>query len=364
MAQRTESSITVDAPPAEVLAVLVDLEALPRRGRAASPQVEVLSTDDGRPPRHGPAHHELRARSATACWSAYDWTVTTTGTGTVSWSLVEPGRVTSQMDGSYELVRRRVRHHGHLPPRGRRHHLHAGAAAAQGREGHHRRRPQGPQEARRALNGRARVLLDLGCCPAGPRAAGGSSCARAARPSCCGPPRAADLLPGARGDRDARTRRARRGPGGGPAGRRAPGSGTSVRGRGRSACPSRWPATCSPGPTSRRELEADRWDVVVVRVDAAERRGAAGRARPAAARARRPPRRPRARAVGTDPDAAAEVADLLALRPALLGAARARRGGRRGRAPGAAPRAAGAPGRSALATVDRDDPAGPARPGA
>ena len=35
---------------------------------------------------------------------AYDWTVTTTGTGTVSWSLVEPGRVTSQMDGSYELV--------------------------------------------------------------------------------------------------------------------------------------------------------------------------------------------------------------------------------------------------------------------
>lgn len=102
MAQRTESSVVVDAPPSAVLAVLVDLEAYPAWAGGIT-GVDVLTTDAaGRPATarltmsSGPVRDSLLV--------GYDWTVTTTGTGTVSWSLVEPGRVTSRMDGSYELV--------------------------------------------------------------------------------------------------------------------------------------------------------------------------------------------------------------------------------------------------------------------
>ena len=102
MAQRTESSITVQAPPADILAVLVDLPAYPTWAGGIT-DVEVLGSDAaGRPATarltmsSGPVRDTLLV--------SYDWTVTPAGTGTVSWSLVEPGRVTSTMDGSYELV--------------------------------------------------------------------------------------------------------------------------------------------------------------------------------------------------------------------------------------------------------------------
>ncbi|WP_380168596.1 SRPBCC family protein [Jannaschia sp. R86511] len=102
MAQRTESSTTVEAPPAEVLAVVTDLEAYPEWAGGIT-EVEVLETDaDGRPLQarltmsSGPVRDTLLV--------GYEWAVTTAGTGTMSWSLVEPGRVTSLMDGSYELV--------------------------------------------------------------------------------------------------------------------------------------------------------------------------------------------------------------------------------------------------------------------
>lgn len=102
MAERTESSIHIDAPPAEVLAVVTDLEQYPQWAGGIT-EVEVLERDGAdRPARaqltmsSGPVRDSLHV--------AYDWTTTTNGTGTMSWSLVEPGRVTSVMDGSYELV--------------------------------------------------------------------------------------------------------------------------------------------------------------------------------------------------------------------------------------------------------------------
>ncbi len=102
MAQRTESSITVDAPPADVLAVVEDLASYPEwAGGITAVEVEELD-EAGRPVRaqltmsSGPVRDTLLV--------GYDWTVTTAGSGTMSWGLVEPGRVTSKMDGSYELV--------------------------------------------------------------------------------------------------------------------------------------------------------------------------------------------------------------------------------------------------------------------
>ena len=101
MAQRTESSITVDADPADVLAVVADVGGYPGwAGGITAVDVEEVDAS-GRPLRarvtmsSGPVRDTLLL--------AYDWAVTTDGTGTVSWSLVEPGRVTSTMDGSYEL---------------------------------------------------------------------------------------------------------------------------------------------------------------------------------------------------------------------------------------------------------------------
>ena len=102
MAQRTESSITIDAPPSDVLAVVTDVGSYPEwAGGITAAEVEE-SDSAGRPLRarvtmsSGPIRDELLV--------GYDYTVTTSGTGTMSWALAEPGRVTSKMDGSYELA--------------------------------------------------------------------------------------------------------------------------------------------------------------------------------------------------------------------------------------------------------------------
>lgn len=102
MAQRTESSIRIDAAPVAVLQVVSDLESYPQWAGGIS-AVEVLERDTaGRPVRatvtmrSGPVRDDLHV--------GYEWTVTATGIGAMSWGLVEPGRVTSVMDGSYELA--------------------------------------------------------------------------------------------------------------------------------------------------------------------------------------------------------------------------------------------------------------------
>jgi carbon monoxide dehydrogenase subunit G len=102
VAERTESTVTIDAPPAQVLEVVADLERYPEWAGGIT-AVEVLRTDaDGRPTEarltmsNGPVRDTLHVR--------YDWALTSGGTGTMSWSLVEPGKVTSTMDGAYVLV--------------------------------------------------------------------------------------------------------------------------------------------------------------------------------------------------------------------------------------------------------------------
>ncbi len=97
MADQTESSTTVAAPPDHVMAVIEDFSAYPEwAGEVRSASVVEVG-DDGRPAQvrfvmdAGVIKDEYTLR--------YDWS----GDDRVTWSLVE-GRVLTELDGSYELA--------------------------------------------------------------------------------------------------------------------------------------------------------------------------------------------------------------------------------------------------------------------
>jgi ribosome-associated toxin RatA of RatAB toxin-antitoxin module len=100
MADRTESSIVVDAPPGDVLDVIADFEAYPQWTGAVR-ETEVLEEDE-----HGWARTVRFVLDAGALRDtytlAYTWDVLEDGTGTVSWELVE-ATILKAMDGSYRL---------------------------------------------------------------------------------------------------------------------------------------------------------------------------------------------------------------------------------------------------------------------
>ena len=97
MADQTTASITIAAPPADVMAVIADIGSYPEWTGAVK-QAEVLSTSpDGRPERarfvleSGPIKDEYTL--------AYQWE----GDRLVRWSLVEASML-KQMNGSYALA--------------------------------------------------------------------------------------------------------------------------------------------------------------------------------------------------------------------------------------------------------------------
>ncbi len=102
MVQRTESATTVSASPADVLAVIEDVECYPQWAGGISAVELVERTADERPllarftMSSGPLRDTLLMR--------YEWATAADGTGTVSWSLAEPGTVTTSLDGTYELA--------------------------------------------------------------------------------------------------------------------------------------------------------------------------------------------------------------------------------------------------------------------
>jgi ribosome-associated toxin RatA of RatAB toxin-antitoxin module len=96
VADQTESSTTVDAAPARVMAVIEDFAAYPEwAGEVRSADVIEVG-NDGRPAQvrfvmdAGVIKDEYTLR--------YEWS----GADRVTWSLVE-GRVLTELDGSYEL---------------------------------------------------------------------------------------------------------------------------------------------------------------------------------------------------------------------------------------------------------------------
>ncbi len=97
MADQASSSITIDAPAEQVLAVISDLHAYPEwTGQIKSADV-VDTYPDGRPKR--------ATFSMNASGFSDDYTLDYTYTDdTVSWTLVEPTKLQKSQVGSYRLA--------------------------------------------------------------------------------------------------------------------------------------------------------------------------------------------------------------------------------------------------------------------
>jgi hypothetical protein len=101
MANRTESSTTVDAAPVDVLAVIADFDAYPTWAGAVK-ETEVLAKGpDGRASR---VRFALDAGAIKDTYALdYVWDVAADGTGTVRWSLAEQASLLKALDGCYVL---------------------------------------------------------------------------------------------------------------------------------------------------------------------------------------------------------------------------------------------------------------------
>lgn len=96
MPERTSSSVEIDAPASDVMAVIADLEAYPEWA-ASVRSVEVLGRGTGGRPER--ATFVLDAGVVKDTYTlAYSWS----GDDEVTWTLVEAGMLTA-MDGAYRL---------------------------------------------------------------------------------------------------------------------------------------------------------------------------------------------------------------------------------------------------------------------
>lgn len=102
MADRTESTITIDAPPAEVLDVIADFEAYPEWAGDVK-RVAILSEEgDGWADQ---VEFTLDAGAIKDTYVLdYEWDVVEDGTGMISWTMVS-ATVLKALDGSYTLTR-------------------------------------------------------------------------------------------------------------------------------------------------------------------------------------------------------------------------------------------------------------------
>lgn len=98
MAEQTESSITISAAPADVMAVIADLAAYPEWNDEVK-TVDVLRTGpDGRPAE---ARFVLDAGAIKDSYQlAYEWDRDVA----VHWSMVGDAQVLRRLDGSYHLA--------------------------------------------------------------------------------------------------------------------------------------------------------------------------------------------------------------------------------------------------------------------
>ena len=96
MAEQTTSSIVIDAPAAEVMAVIADFPAYPEWAQGMK-QAEVV--EEGAGGRADKVHFELDATPIKDSYTlAYDWK----GDSSVTWVLTE-GKMLKAMEGAYVL---------------------------------------------------------------------------------------------------------------------------------------------------------------------------------------------------------------------------------------------------------------------
>jgi len=96
MAEQTTSSIVIDAPAAEVMAVIADFPAYPEWAQGMK-KAEVV--EEGAGGRADKVHFELEAAPIKDSYTlAYDWK----GDSSVTWVLAE-GKMLKAMEGAYVL---------------------------------------------------------------------------------------------------------------------------------------------------------------------------------------------------------------------------------------------------------------------
>lgn len=103
MAEQTSSSITIDAPAADVMAVIADFPAYPQWAKGVTVAEVVSSYDDADPVARGRAKQVFFALDVSPIKDEYTLAYTWDGDRQVTWTLVE-GKMLRALDGAYVLT--------------------------------------------------------------------------------------------------------------------------------------------------------------------------------------------------------------------------------------------------------------------
>ncbi|MBU2696652.1 MULTISPECIES: SRPBCC family protein [Pimelobacter] len=102
MAEQTSSSIVVDAPPAEVMAVIADFAAYPAWAKGVTVADVRSSYDDSDPAQAGRAREVFFALDVSPIKDEYTLAYVWDGDRQVTWTLAE-GKMLKALDGAYVL---------------------------------------------------------------------------------------------------------------------------------------------------------------------------------------------------------------------------------------------------------------------
>jgi ribosome-associated toxin RatA of RatAB toxin-antitoxin module len=102
MAEQTSSSIVVDAPAADVMAVIADFAAYPAWAKGVTTADVVASYDDADPAAHGRAEKVFFALDVAPIKDEYTLAYVWDGDRQVTWTLVQ-GKMLRSLDGAYVL---------------------------------------------------------------------------------------------------------------------------------------------------------------------------------------------------------------------------------------------------------------------
>jgi hypothetical protein len=102
MADQTSSSIVVDAPAADVMAVIADFPAYPKWAKGVTVAEVKESYDDADPAAHGRARQVYFALDVAPIKDEYTLAYVWDGDRQVTWTLVQ-GKMLRALDGAYLL---------------------------------------------------------------------------------------------------------------------------------------------------------------------------------------------------------------------------------------------------------------------